>query len=131
MSDVWLELVFGVVPMLLVFSIPLLAIWTDFRRQIKALDVLKTYAEKGEEPPPEIIAALETPKPPPTRSDRWANSVFGLVVAVGATGVAWWLAPEDGDPGGAVIIAVVVALVSAAAAASNMVKARSMPNDGG
>lgn len=43
-------------------------LWRDHQREKQVIDLLKTYAEKGAEPPTSVLEALKTPQ----YSDRYA-----------------------------------------------------------
>ena len=95
----------------------------------RATEVLKIYAERGEEPPQSVIDALVgsatawTPKPD-TRGRHFSEFASCCVFAIGAGAIAWWQAPAPGHPPGALmILAIVVALIFAAGAVSHMVTA--------
>jgi hypothetical protein len=69
------------------------AVWNEFSRQKKALEVLKVYAERGTEPPDSVVAVLtrastgQAPKPNPL-----AQAAFLGVMAVGFAGLTIWCA---------------------------------------
>src|SRR5688572_15056682 len=111
--------------------------WVEYRSRSKALDVLRVYAEKGQEPPASVMGALAlaTPVdtraagasvppgvfPRPTREHHMAHLAGSLVCAVGAVGIAWWRWPDDGNPGPLVIWAVVIAIFFAGGVAARLV----------
>jgi len=106
--------------------------WFDHRSRVKALDVLRVYAERNEEPPASVIQALTgigphlpqaTPKPPATRGHHLAHVAANLVFALGACGIVWWKAPDPDNPGGLVIFAILAGLFFAAGAAARLVGA--------
>ena len=65
------------------------SIWNEFSRQKKALEVLKVYAEKGQEPPQSVLDVLNRAS---TRQRRrgssWSGAAFTGVMAVGFAGLA-------------------------------------------
>ena len=68
------------------------AIWSEFRRQEKALEVLRVYAEKGEEPPQAVIAILNRASAPDSPSSPpWASFGFYTVMALGFGLTAVWV----------------------------------------
>jgi hypothetical protein len=76
------------------------------RARLKELDILRSYAEKGIEPPPAVLDALTTPHDLPkaqaartagqqagvTAGIRLGNFVGSLVGAGMTGGLAWWAA---------------------------------------
>src|SRR5215470_16623051 len=73
------------------------------RGNMKALEVLRTYAEKGIEPPPAVVEMLtrqmgDTDAPQAGREfGKKAGNFTGLLVAACvAGGIAWWRMDEGG-----------------------------------
>ena len=66
------------------------AIWNEFSRQKKALEVLKIYAEKGTEPPESVLALLNRASTRSSRRNPLAGAVFAGVLALGFAGMAIW-----------------------------------------
>ena len=108
--------------------------WQQQIAKIKAIDVLKTYAEKGEEPPAGVLEAVtQMSKPPgpapvpprrPTRGDHLSHVAGSAVLALGAAGIAWWRAPAPhARPEALMVIALIVAVFFAAATAARLVAA--------
>jgi hypothetical protein len=68
------------------------AIWTEHRRQVKGLELLRTYAEQGKEPPQAVLDALpriaESRRANRTRQSYGASFVLMLVLSVGFAGAA-------------------------------------------
>jgi len=123
------------VVLLIVFSagtiITLGIVWQQQRTKNKGFEVLKTYAEKGQEPPASVLEAVHRinwpfPPPPlprrPTRGEHLSHVAGSVVLAIGAAGVAWWRS-QLGEMGGLTIIAVIVAIFCAGAAAARLVAA--------
>jgi hypothetical protein len=108
------------------------AIWMQNRPKMRMIDVLRAYAEKGEDPPVSVVdtlAKLSWPFPPPppprrqTRGDHLAHFAGSIVIALGASGVAWWRM-NYGDPSSPLpIVAVMVAIFFYASAAARLVGA--------
>jgi hypothetical protein len=106
-------------------------------RRYKTTDILRIYAERGQEPPQSVVNAItlamtrppvpptpRTPKPPKTRGRHFSDVARDVVIAAGALGIAWWRAPGPGEDAGALmILAVVVALIVAADAVWHFVAA--------
>jgi hypothetical protein len=85
----------------------LLGAMLDHRRRLQALDILKTYAEKGAEPPPAMMEqlaqqALEPQQGATPKRDSRAALVQGFIgflfMACVAWGVSEWLLASDGPP---------------------------------
>ena len=105
------------------------------RTRAKALDVLRTYAERGDEAPASIAEAVAAvtsglkpgPRPrvgaacPPTRASHMAYLAAVSVASLGSAGLAWWRMPQEGEPGGLVIFAVFAAIFFAMSSAARLV----------
>ena len=119
--------------------------WVEYRSRTRALDVLRVYAEKGQEPPASVTAAIgamaltatpfnsATPAPAgafskPTRANHLAHVAGGVVCGLGAAGIAWWRWPDDGEPGALVIWAVVIAIFFAGSVAARLVGVFTTPS---
>ena len=70
-------------------GIAFMAVAGEFGRQKKALDVLRTYAEKGTEPPPAVLAVLSRASSE-QKKNPMASFAFFLIMAAGFGGVTWW-----------------------------------------
>ena len=134
------------IPLTLSWMIPTIyRTWVEYRSRTKALDVLRVYAEKGQEPPASITAAIgamaltATPFnsaapapavafPKPTRANHLAHLAGSVVIALGAAGIAWWRMPDDGEPGALVIWAVVIAIFFAGSVAARLVGVFTTPS---
>lgn len=71
------------------------AVWNEFSRQKKALEVLKVYAEKGTEPPESVVAVLtraSTGRRGGSNSNPFAQAAYFGVMAVGFAGLTTWFA---------------------------------------
>jgi hypothetical protein len=118
--------------------------WVDYRSRSKALDLLRFYAEKGEEPPASVTEAVAavgarhrprmgaSPGPgtrsPSTRADHLARVAINIVGALGWAGIAWWRLPASGDPGALVIIAVILAIFCTGMVAGHLVGVFTTPS---
>ena len=119
--------------------------WIEYQSRSQALDVLRAYAEKGQEPPASVTSALgaiastgapfthTAPALPgafarPTREKHLAHLAGNVVCGLGAAGIAWWRMPDDGEPGALVMWAVVVAIFFAGAAAARLVGVFTTPS---
>ena len=109
--------------------------WFDFRKRTRALDVLRVYAERGEEPPASVVEALAfvsshppAPRPkPPTRANHMAHLAGNIVALLGSAGIAWWRMPAKGEPGALVIFAVMAAIFFAMSSAARLVSVFTTP----
>ncbi len=107
--------------------------WLQSRPKMRMIEVLRAYAEKGEEPPPGVVEALgklSWPFPPPQpprrqgRADHLAHFAGSFGLAVGAGLVILWRWPREAQyPGWLLITAVFVAVFFTAAAAARLVGA--------
>ena len=100
--------------------------WVEYRSRSQALDVLRVYTEKGQEPPASVTSAIvPSRRPAPLHqcragaggclfqtdaSNHLAHVAGRVVGGLGAAGIAWWRMPDNGEPGALVIWAVVVAI---------------------
>lgn len=125
-------------------SIPVSFMWFDHRTRTKALDVLRVYAERGEEPPPSVTQALtwvsgwprfnvdasdnrDRLGRPRTRGGFLAHAAANTVFAVGFSGFAWWRYTELGEASTGVMVSIFVALFFAASVAAQLVGAYYAP----
>jgi uncharacterized membrane protein HdeD (DUF308 family) len=119
--------------------------WVEYRSRSQALDVLRVYAEKGQEPPASVTSAIgavasagtpftnAAPAPAgacfkPTRENHLAHLAGSVVCGLGAAGLAWWRMPDEGDPGAVVIWAVIFAIFFAGSAAARLVGVFTTPS---
>jgi hypothetical protein len=134
------------VPLALGVSIPgVYRTWVDYRSRRQALDVLRVYAEKGQEPPASVTSAIgafagagsafvrSSPAPAaacsrPTRETHLAHVAGSVVCGLGAAWIAWWRVPDQGSPGALVIWAVVFAIFFAGSAAARLVGVFTTPS---
>jgi hypothetical protein len=137
------ENVMGIVALSLVFGtgvvIAVSIFWLDHRTRQRALDVLRLYAERGEEPPVSVVQALTAVSgwgrqpgaaqpgaaatPPATRASHLAHAAANAVTVLGLAGLVWWRVSTSGEAGGMVIVAVLVGLFFAASLAARLVGA--------
>ena len=104
------------------------AIWNEFSRQKKALEVLKVYAEKGQEPPESVLALLNRSSSPgggARARNPWAQVVYFGVMAAGFGAVTFWFAQGPGWP--FVLGFGIASFALAALAASTAVQALTTP----
>jgi len=104
--------------------------WLDYRKHTKVLDVMRIYAERGDEPPAAAIQALTAvfgrpaaPRAPTPRSWHLAHVAANLVFTAGLGGFAWWRFVETGEAGTLVIVCIFAALFFAASMAARLVGA--------
>lgn len=104
------------------------AIWNEYSRQKKALEVLKVYAEKGQEPPESVLEVLTRASTPTPRRSRSALSraVFFGVLTVGFAFMAVWTHANSG-PFQFVTGWSIAAIALGALCASNLVAALTKP----
>lgn len=119
--------------------------WVEYRSRSQALDVLRVYAEKGQEPPASVTSAIgavasggtpfinAAPAPAgacsrPTRENHLAHVAGSVVCGLGAAGIAWWRMPDNGEPGALVIWAVIFAIFFAGSVAARLVGVFTTPS---
>ena len=76
------------------------AIWNEFSRQKKALEVLKVYAEKGQEPPESVMQILgraSTASRDRRGRSAWSRATFFCALALGFAGMAVWTGMTSGS----------------------------------
>lgn len=140
----------GLVVVMLVLAtgiaIPVLISWFDHRTRTRALDVLRAYAERGEEPPASVTQALTwvsgwpraAPLPandnrdrlgrPRTRGGFLAHAAANTVFATGFSWFAWWRYSDLGEASWGVIVSILVAMFFAASVAAQLVGAYYAPD---
>lgn len=107
-------------------GIAFMAVAGEFGRQKKALDVLRTYAEKGTEPPPAVLAVLSRASSEKEKNPK-ASFAFFTIMALGFIFTAGWFY----GTGGAwpfVLGFAITSFVMAALAVSNLVQSFSRNN---
>jgi hypothetical protein len=104
--------------------------WLEYRKHTRVLDVLRIYAERGEEPPGSVIQALTAvfgrpaaPSAPTPRSWHLAHVAANAVFTAGLGGFAWWRYTETAEAGTLVIVVIFAALFFAASMAARLVGA--------
>jgi hypothetical protein len=118
--------------------------WFDHRTRTRALDVLRVYAERGEEPPQSVLQALTSVSGwarkadaaenrdrigrPRTRGGFLAHAAANTIFAAGLSGLAWWRISASGQPGTGGIVAILAALFFAASVAAQLVGAHYAPD---
>ena len=126
-------------------SVPITWTWLDYRTRTRALDILRVYAERGEEPPSSVLNGLTTvaspwaPKAgvpdnrdrigrPRTRGGFLAHAAANTVFAAGFSGFAWWRYSDLGEASTGVIVSILVAMFFAASLAAQLVGAYYAPD---
>jgi hypothetical protein len=126
-------------------TIPVSIAWFDHRTRTRALDVLRVYAERGEEPPASVTQALTSVSGwprfkvdasdnrdrlgrPRTRGGFLAHAAANTIFAAGFSGIAWWRYSELSQTSAGVIVATIVALFFAASVAAQLVGAYYAPD---
>ena len=108
----------------------------EYRKRTKALDVLKVYAERGEEPPATVFQALtgitggtpHLPGKPPTRATHLAHAAGSTVFTIGLAWLAWWRFSAFGETGPSVVVPILASLFFAASVAARLVGAYYTPD---
>jgi len=112
-------------------AIPVSIAWFDHRTRTRALDVLRVYAERGEDAPASVLQALTAvsgwahkapgERRPQTRGGHLAHAAGSTGLAVGLAGLAWWRFSMSGEASPLVIILSLVAIFFAASVAPRLV----------
>ena len=113
--------------------------WFDHRTRTRALEVLRVYAERGEEPPSSVLQTLTSvsgwPRKvdatekhdrlgrPYTRGSFLAHAAADAVFAAGFSSFAWWRYSDLGEASTGVMVSIFVALYFAASTAARLVGA--------
>jgi hypothetical protein len=116
-------------------TITVIVVWLQTRARTRGLDVLRIYAERGEEPPASVlkalasvsgVGALEAPVSAPTRGAHLAHAASNLVMAAGLAWLVWWRMPESGEPG-ALVIVIIAVIFFAARLVARLIRAYDTP----
>jgi hypothetical protein len=142
----WSLLVVFIPLMISHMSVEIGRAWIEHRSRSKALDVLRVYAERGDEPPASVTEALiavgsgrypgmggwPAPGGGPTltRAYHMARVATNIVGALGWVGIAWWRMPDEGEPGWLVTFAVICAIFCAGLVAAHLVGVFTTPSGG-
>jgi hypothetical protein len=103
------------------------AIWNEFSRQKKALEVLKIYAEKGTEPPASVLEVLNRASMRQRRrSPSLSGAAFFGVLSAGFAAMAVWTYVNSGLDQ-FVVGWTIAAIALGALFASNLVAALTAP----
>ncbi len=105
-----------------------------YRRQKQTLDLIRTYADRGQEPPEALVKMAVVPAAGedgwerrcrrPNRTRAWSH--FGLFLAMAAGfGVASQVTDYDGDGNGLLVVAVIMGAIAVWA----LVNALTQPRD--
>jgi len=112
---------------------PLTMVWAIHRHKMKVLEILRSYAEKGVEPPPAVTEVLLKQSTDPAQ--KWKSTprgsllnTFGihLWVACILGGIAWWRL-EAGPPRWAIYLAVCATVFFALLAIGQLAAALKSP----
>ncbi len=126
MADLFRQFFWIIFPVFGMF-IGAFSIWNEFSRQKKALEVLKVYAEKGQEPPESVLSVLDRASTSQRRRGAgWASAAFFGVLSVGFAGLAIWTGVNEG-PVAFVSGWAIAAIALGALCASNVVQALTAP----
>ena len=137
--------------LLIVFTagtiIPIAVTWLQQRTKMRAIEMLKIYAQRGEEPPASVLDAVNrinwpfptgaTPPPAPKplrdqpRREHLMHLAGNVGLAIGSALVIWWLA-TDPHPRleWLMITAIFTAIFFSASAAARLVGALTAHDDG-
>ena len=103
----WFRIWWLIVP-LIGFGFAFWSIWLSHQRQKAAIDLLRTYASQGKDPPPELVKALQSGDDRNHPYSDWQNAVlFGALAMV--FGVMAYLQPGTRESVGLIVATVVMA----------------------
>jgi len=118
----WFPL-FGLAIPLAAMGIAAFAMWLRYRRQIATLELLRTYATQGKEPPAEIANIVRNGGSSYGRYRDWRTAILCGCLAAAFFGLAYFSgAPRPHH--GFVVAAVVLAAVALGSALSSFVRPR-------
>jgi hypothetical protein len=125
--------------------IPLGITWLQQRAKMKAFEVLRVYAEKGQEPPASVLDTVNrinwpfpgngAPPPKPmreqSRGEHLSHFAGSVCIAVGSGAVLWWRL-SDPNPRfeWLMITAIFTTIFFTASGAARLVAALTTPADG-
>lgn len=120
-------------------TIPVSLFWLDHRTRTRALDLLRIYAERGEEPPAPVLQSVAgvsgwgRPSQPgdtsrPTRGNHFAHAAANSIFTAGLAALAWWRFSMSGELSGWVLALSLGALFFAASLAARLVGAYYAPS---
>ena len=134
--------------LLIVFTagtiIPITVTWLQQRTKMRAIEMLKVYAERGEEPPASVLDAVNRinwPFPPSasppkpmreqSRGEHLSHLAGSWCIAAGSAAVLWWRL-SDPNPRfeWLMITAIFTTIFFTAAGAARLVAALTAPGDG-
>jgi hypothetical protein len=111
-------------------------VWMEHRKRTRVLDVLRVYAERGEEPPTSVNEALTQvsggkplqPAKPTTRGTHLSHAAPNAVFTVGFAAIAWWRFTAFGETGPTVVVPILAALFFLASLTARLVGAYYAPD---
>jgi hypothetical protein len=124
--------------------IPIGITWLQQRTKTRAIEVLKSYAERGQDPPATVLEAVSrinspfppgAPPPKPMREQSRGEHLSHVAGSVGLAGgagiVIWWLGrAQDPRLEWLFIAAILAAIFFTASGMARLVAALTMPSDG-
>ena len=110
MHDSWFRLWWLIFP-LIGFAFAFWATWISHQRQKAVIDLLRTYASQGKDPPADLVKALHNGDEQHRPQRHWQNAVlFGALSA--ALGVMAYFEPGMRPRIGLVVAAIVLAALT-------------------
>jgi hypothetical protein len=115
-------------------------IWSAHRLQSRALALLRTYAERGEEPPPSVLEAVARRPahvqpgqraPKHSRAAHLEQFIYSATMAGVAAAIAWWRQADGSGPQWFVYAAGIFAIVLGVTAFAHLLAAISTPDHDG
>ena len=145
MADNIVQIIVAALVLATGITIPVLISWFDHRTRTRALEVLRVYAERGEEPPASVMHALTRvsgwPKTstlpatdnkdrigkPRTRGSFLAHAAANTVFAAGFLSFAWWRYANLSEASTGVMVSLFIGMFFAASVAAQLVGAYYAP----
>jgi hypothetical protein len=110
MHDYWFQFWWLIFP-LIGFAFAFWALWVSHQRQKAVIDLLRTYASQGKDPPAELVKALHSGDDPHPPYRDWQYAVlFGALAVV--FGVMAYLNQDMRPRTGLIVAAVVLGALS-------------------
>jgi len=82
-------LIFGLAGMAFGFTAMCFGLWRRHRREIGALDILRTYAAQGKEAPAEVTTLLQTVLHRNRRAKYWRMAILFACLTLAFSDIAW------------------------------------------
>ncbi len=102
--------------------IPIVATYCVFRTRQKALEVLKAYAERGDEPPASVLKALQPPESASPYVEAMSQFGFAVILGLGF-GLVTAVLAYRGVGGAIIVLGAITTVVMIGIAVSFLIRA--------